>query len=126
MINDFSKIQKLMQSFPNSFINGEGEFIAHNYANEYFILRNCETELDIKCKVLEWFSRSYKIRPYRTPDRNARYQEFMRNGINNYLGTNFTKDDLCRIYTHLGNACNHQKTVEFVNAGYDMEILKGI
>ncbi|MBQ8567303.1 MAG: hypothetical protein IJ445_06965 [Clostridia bacterium] len=123
-MNDFEKIKNLMRCFPRSYINQEGEFIAHEYANEYFILRNCETELDIKCKVLEWFSRSYKQRIYKTPIKNLNYQEFMRNGINNYLGTNFTKDDLCMIYSYLGNACNHEKTIQFVNSGYDMQILK--
>lgn len=123
MINDFEKIQKLMLCFPKSYINHEGEFIAHEYANEYFILRNCETELDIKCKVIEWFSRSYKNRPYRTPERLVAYREFMRNGINKYLGTDFTKDDLRTIYTHLGNACNHEKTVKFIESGYDMQVI---
>lgn len=124
MISNFEEIQKLMRCFPRSFINVEGEFIAHEYANEYFILRNCENELDIKCKVLEWFSRSYKERPYRTLAKNIEFQEFMRNGINKYLGTNFTKDDLRTIYTYLGNACNHDKTIKFVNSGYDIQILK--
>ena len=113
-------------SIPTTFfINAEGEFIAHEYCNEYFILRNCETVLDIKCKVLEWFSRSYKQQPYRTASKNVEYQAFMHDGINKYLGTNFTKDDLRTIYSHLGNACNHEKTIEFVNSGYDMQILKG-
>lgn len=125
MIGDFEKIKKLMRSFPRSFINAEGEIIVHEYANEYFILRNCETELDIKCKVLEWLSRSYKQQPYRTPAKNVEYQEFMRNGINEYLGTNFTKDDLQTIYSRLGNRVNHALTVEFVNSGYDMRFLKG-
>lgn len=125
MIKEFEQIQKLMRSFPCSYINSEGEFIAHKYANEYFILRNCETELDIKCKVIEWFSRSYKVTPYRTPAKNVEYQDFMRKGINKYLGTNFTKDDLHIIYSYLGNACNHAKTIEFVNSGYDMRILRG-
>lgn len=127
MISDFAKIQKLMRCFPRSYINCEGEIIFHEYANEYFILRNCETELDIKCKVVEWLSRSYKQQPYRTPSKNIEYQTFMRNGINEYLGTNFTKDDLCRIYSYLGNACNHEKTIKFVNSGYDMRVLdKGV
>lgn len=125
MVSEFEKIQKLMRSFPRSFINVDGEFVAHEYANEYFILRNCETELDIKCKVLEWFSRSYKEQPYRTPAINVEFRKFMRNGINKYLGTNFTEDDLHIIYSRLGNACNHEKTIEFVNSGYDMQILKG-
>ena len=125
MVSNWEEIQKLMRSFPCSFINGEGEIIVHEYANEYFILRTCENELDIKCKVLEWFSRSYKERPYRTPAKNVEFQKFMRDGINKYLGTNFTKDDLCMIYSRLGNACNHEKTIEFVNSGYDMHVLKG-
>lgn len=53
---DWSLIQKLMNCFPNSFINQCGEFVAHMKANQYFILYNCESELDVKCKVLEWFS----------------------------------------------------------------------
>ena len=40
--------QRLMGAFPDSFINGNGEFIAHRESNEYFILRNCETEFDVK------------------------------------------------------------------------------
>lgn len=124
MLKEFEQIRKLMVSFPHSYINSQGEFIAHEWANEYFILRTCETELDIKCKVIEWFSCSCKNEPYRTPKNNLEYQDFMRNGINKYLGTNFTKDDLCIIYSHLGNACNHEKTIEFVNSGYDMQLLK--
>ena len=126
MINEFEKIQKLMSCFPNSFINGEGEFIAHRYANEYFILRTCETELDIKCKVLEWFSRgAYKSEPYMSKKKNAEFHEFMINGINKYLGTNFSYDDMEIIYTYLGNCCNHAKTEKFIESGYDMSVLKG-
>ena len=42
---DWALIQKLMNCFPKSFINQHGEFIAHDKANAYFILHNCETEL---------------------------------------------------------------------------------
>ncbi len=44
---------KLLKAFPRSFISEFGEFIAHDKANEYFILKNCANDLDIKCKVLE-------------------------------------------------------------------------
>lgn len=50
-------IQRLMFCFPKSFINSQGELIVHSEANEYFILRTCETETDTKCKLLEWLSR---------------------------------------------------------------------
>lgn len=117
---------KLVHSFPKSFINGGLEFIAHKKANEFFRLEDCECELDVKCKVLEWFSRgAYKtIRFYRWKENEA-YHEFMLNGINQYLGTNFSHKDMEIIYTYLGNRCNHQKTIEFIESGYDMSILKG-
>ena len=62
-----------MHCFPRSFINPNGEFIAHPIANQYFILRDCKSELDVKCKVLEWFSRgAYKTEPYGTKKKNGR------------------------------------------------------
>ena len=44
---------KLARAFPDSFINGGLEFIAHARSNTYFRLDDCYTELDVKCKVLE-------------------------------------------------------------------------
>ena len=118
-------IQKLCNSFNRSFINGEGEFIAHVKGNQYFILRTCETELDVKCKVLEWFSRgAYKTEPYRTAKKNDEFHEFMLNGINKFLGTEFDTFDIEDIYTYLGNACNHDKTVAFIESGYIMTVLR--
>lgn len=116
---------RLFNSFPNSFINDNGEFIAHLKANEYFNFENCETELDVKCKVLEWFSRgAYKTEPFASNRKNEEFHEFMLNGINEFLGTDFTENDMEIIYTYLGNACNHQKTIKFIESGYDMLVLK--
>lgn len=118
-------IQRLMNCFPNSFINQCGEFVAHLKANEYFILKNCESELDVKCKVLEWFSRgAYKTEPYSTKQRNAEFHKFMRDGINQFLGTQFTENDMELIYTYLGNACNHELTIKFIDNGFDLDILR--
>ena len=116
---------KLVHSFPQSFINGALEFIAHR-TNEYFCLEDCENELDVKCKVLEWLSRgAYKTEPYDSEYKNERFHEFMLNGINTFLGTTFSQDDMEIIYTYLGNRCNHPKTVKFIESGYDMAVLKG-
>lgn len=121
---EWSLIKRLMGCFPRSVINQDGEFIAHIQSNQYFILHDCETELDVKCKVLEWFSRSaYKTEPYGIKKRNDMFHKFMLNGINQFLGTEFTKDDIEVIYTYLGNACNHEKTIRFIESGYDMSIL---
>ena len=114
-----------MHCFPRSFINQNGEFIAHLKSNTYFLLTDCKTELDVKCKVLEWLSRAaYKTEPYRRKDKNDEFHKFMRGGIIEFLGVHFSESDMERIYTYLGNACNHKKTVRFVESGYNMMILE--
>lgn len=121
---DLNVAIRLMNCFPGSFINHNGEFIAHEKANEYFSLSTCGDELDVKCKVLEWLSRAAsKGEPYRTAKSNLAFQRFMLDGINGYLHTTFSHDDIDMIYTYLGNACNHKKTIRFIESGYDMSVL---
>lgn len=116
--------RKLAHAFPNSFINTNLEFIAHERANEYFCLEDCKTELDVKCKVLEWLSRgAHKTCPFNSNLKNERFHNFILNGINDFLGTDFTEEDIELIYDRLGNRVNHALTVEFVNSGYDMAVL---
>ena len=121
---DWELIKRLMNCFPRSFINQQGEFIAHKEANQYFILRNCKNEMDVKCKVLEWFSQSaFKTDPFRTKQKNDEFHKFMLDGINEFLGTDFDTMDIEQIYTYLGNACNHEKTIRFIESGYIMSVL---
>lgn len=118
-------IERLKKAFPNSFINGNLEFIAHKEANEYFWLENCECELDVKCKVLEWLSRAaYKTCPFQRASKNKKFHEFMLKGINTFLETDFTEEDMNLIYTYLGGAIKHTKTEEFVLSAYDMSFFK--
>ena len=115
--------KKLARAFHGSFINTALEFIAHKEANEYFRLEDCENEFDVKCKVLEWLSRgAHKTCPFNSNIKNERFHNFMLNGINDFLETDFTEDDMEIIYTYLGNRCNHERTVKFINSGYDMSI----
>ena len=121
---DANELLRLMRCFHGSFVNEHGEFIAHRYSNTYFRLDNCESELDVKCKVLEWLSRSAsKGQPYATDKKNLVFQGFMQEGINRYLGTEFDSEEFDEIYTYLGNACNHAKTLRFIESGYDLRIL---
>lgn len=116
---------RLYDAFEGSFFTERNEFIAHRYANEYFIFGNCESLEDVNCKVLEWLSRSaHKGQPYSPEWRNKKFRAFMLEGINKFLHTNFDDEDIELIYTYLGNACNHARTLEFVRSGYDIEILK--
>lgn len=118
-------VVRLSRAFPGGFLNGQGEFIAHKKANEYFKLVDCETEFDVKCKVLEWLSRpAYKSTPFHRALENTALHIFMLNGINNFLGTSFSVEDMEKIYTYIGGRVNHQKTIRFVESGYDMSVLK--
>lgn len=115
----------LAKAFPGSFINASLEFIAHKEANEYFRLEDCYSLLDVKCKVLEWLSRgAYKTCPFYCDLKNMKFHNFMLNGINDFLKTDFTEDDIAIIYQCLGNRVNHDLTIEFVNSGYKMSVLE--
>lgn len=123
-MHDLRKAIDLMRCFYGSFINHNGEFIAHQRDEAYFSFLTCEDDLDVKCKVLEWLSRAAsKGEPFRTDLENKNYQRFMLDGINKYLGTNFSHDDIDEVYTYLGNRCNHKKTLLFIGSGYDVRIL---
>ena len=118
--------RKLAHAFPGSFINTSLEFIAHKEANEYFLLDDCESEFDVKCKVLEWLSRgAHKTCPFHSNTKNEKFHNFMLNGINDFLGTDFTEEDIAIIYQHFGNRVNHTRTEMFVINGCNVELLKG-
>lgn len=125
MKEDIKECRKaLLNAFPGSFINEQDEFIAHPRTNQYIILSDCKTPLDIECKVLEWFSRpAHKTAPYSQEWRNRRFQEFMRNGCNAFLDTSFSEQDMSIIYSALGNAINHEKTIRFIESGYYFSVL---
>ena len=116
---------RLLADFAGSYFNERDEFIAHEYSNTYFIFSNCETLEDVNCKVIEWFSRqASKGIPYSQEWRNVKFRKFMLDGINQFLHTNFTQDEMIDIYSYLGNSCNHESTLDFVRSGYDMNIIK--
>ena len=120
----FDMALALMAAFPGSFLYRTGEFIAHKRSNTYMGIKTCETEEDLKCRVLEFLSRAaYKTNPYKTARYNEEFHKFMLDGINKFLGTAFDKHDMYLIYTYLGNRCNHELTVQFVRSGYDMQML---
>lgn len=122
---DWQLIQRIMNCFQGSFINHLGELIVHQKSNTYFNLMNCKSEFDIKCKMLEWLSKpSSTARPYGSDRKNREFHKFIRSGVNQFLGTDFSEADMDLIYTYLGNAVNHDKMVRFIESGYDMEILK--
>jgi len=121
MINQ--ELIRLMKCFPRSFVNCNYELIVHEAVNEYFRV-DVDHEIELKYKVLEWLSRAAsKTEPFKSKKRNEEFSSFMLNGINQYLGTEFTTEDMRIIYQQLGNNANRELTIKFVKSVYDMEIL---
>lgn len=121
MINE---IFEVMRCFPNSFINPFGELIL-SIKGVYFTATDCETKEDVICKLLEWCSRPMaKGEPYASNKRNNEWRDNLIYGLNNYLKTSFTQDDLYWIYDQLGNRVNHDLTLKFIESGYDLSLLR--
>lgn len=125
---DVNIISRLAAAFPRSLLTQRAEFVAdpRGAVNSYFVLQDCETEEDVIAKVLEWLSRdAFKSLHFSTMAANRKCWEYHLNGINSFCGTKFTPQDMGYIYTHLGNACNHKKTLAFIRSGYDLTVLIG-
>lgn len=126
MVND-EILDKLFRAFPNAIINRSLEFVA-DYSpriNSYFDLKDIKSELQVQCKVLEWLSRDGCCSlHYSRSCKNKEVYEYHRDGINDFLGTNFSHEDIELIYRKLGNEINRRLTIQFVESGFDLEVLK--
>lgn len=117
-------LQDLFTAFPVGMLNHNLEFIAFPRANTYFCIKDCNTYEDTVAKVLEWLSRAaYKTEPFRGQKANREFHEYHLRGINDFCGTTFTEDDMDEIYTYLGNAVNHKKTLAFIRSDFDLSVL---
>ena len=91
---------RFTEAFPKFFINHNLEAIVHPRRNTYFLLTDVHTEMDLNAKVLEWLSREA------AKSVSKESQQYHLKGINNFLGTNFSQNEMMEIYTYLGNRCN--------------------
>ncbi|ATF13551.1 hypothetical protein A616_16675 [Brevibacillus brevis X23] len=112
------KFMKIVQKHsPNCFINHNFELIVEPKNNIYFRLEDVETELELKCKVLAWLSRPS------CKGISDHWQKRIRAIINEFLGTDFTLDDMHEVYTRLGNDCNRKLSINFIESNYDLSLL---
>lgn len=117
-------LSKLKASFSGSFVNYNGEFVAHRRANEYFSIRGCFSAFELTCSAIEYLSRACcKTRPFEDGNANITFRAFMIKGLNSFLGVDFTEIDYWKIYLRLGNGVNHKLTEAFVKNGFDLAIL---
>ena len=108
---------RFVAAFPKFFINHNLEVIVHPKRNTYFLLKGVETEVDLIAKILEWLSREA------AKSVSKESQKYHLTGINAFIGTTFSQDDMMQIYTYLGNCCNHKRTLRFIESGYDISML---
>ena len=111
-------IQITYRVIPGSFINHNQELIVVPTHNVYLCIDNAKTERELTYKVISWLSRpSCKgISDY--------YQKRVRTIFNEFLGTNFTKEEISDIYTVLGNELHRDIGEEFISSGYDVSLLR--
>ena len=88
--------QRLAVAFPLLFVSRQNELIINPKRNTYFRLDGVESERDLKAKILEWLSREAAKSIYRWS------QLYHLNGINSFLGTDFSQEEMYEIYTYLG------------------------
>jgi len=108
---------RLRSAFPKYFVNSLFEIIIYPARNSYFSLGGVETEEELKARILEWLSREASKSISRVS------QKYHLDGINAFLRTEFTQEDMIEIYTYLGNCCNHAKTIRFIKSGYSLSVL---
>lgn len=123
------EIEYLSRIFKDSFINDNEDFVAvlkykGRFANEYFHIPLCHNALEVKCKVLEQFSRAC----YKTSIGHNRidneFHQYMRNCVNQYLRTQFTEQDFDIIYTCLGNGVHRNLTIQFIESAFNLKELE--
>ena len=95
------------------------------YCNVYFNIGTCESKLEVQRKVLEYWSRSASKAMFAGAGKavNEIIHKYIRNGINEYLRTNFSAEDMELIYDRLGNGINHSLCEKFIESNYDMKLL---
>ena len=111
-------IKRVSDFRPDSYVNHLNELILIPKTNLYFRLEDVKTELDFKCKVCEWCTKSC-FGGY-----NKYWERETSKLVNYLLGTHFTSRQFEAIYCRLGNRVNHELTEKFVQSGYDLSLLK--
>ncbi len=128
-------LNKLKECFPCCFINRNNEFIGlfeykKHIVNSYFRLDNVANDLELKCKVLEYFSRpafkgfTFADQHYKERQIGEEVYKYHLDGINAFLGTNFDTEDIEEIYCRLGNGINRKLCIKFIESKYDFRVLK--
>ena len=118
MNSQSKELNRIYNAFPKAFINHHNEMIIYPRENTYFLLDNVSNQLELDCKVLEYCSReAYKSMNYHS-------RKYHREGFNKYFNRDFSEDELEAIYSRLGNGINRKLCIQFLESGFDFNLLK--
>lgn len=100
------------------------EFLIDETNNVYFLIGDCKTKMDVDCKVLQFLSyAASEYSPYNTNRKNDEFHKKTLSGINHYLRTSFTLQDMEVIYTYMGGNFGRSVAEKFINSGFDVNSL---
>ena len=103
-----SELKKLLNYFPESYINRNLEVILIPKTNTYFSLVGCGTKRDIIAKVLMWCTRDIaKVRPYQQQKRNIAFYVDNCIRLEKYLGAVVNVDVVYHFYKDLISEDKH-------------------
>lgn len=111
-------LNKVRFIFPGAFITLRNELILERKNNIYFNLNDIEDETEFKCKMIAWLSR-----PSCRGLTNY-WQRKILKMLNEYLETDFNNEEMMIIYGRLGNDVNRKLTINFIESGYNLNILE--
>lgn len=115
---------KLFAAFPGSVIREDGTFAVLGDPDCGLDLTVCETQEDISVHLLENLSKSAcRVRTYDVPDGQEPRRLRLLRGMNQYLGTNFSGENMTDIYRKIGEGIHPELSRSFVEAGCDMSVL---
>jgi hypothetical protein len=117
----YEELKRLINCFPEAYINRQLEFILIPKTNTYFRLEGCLTREDVISKVLMWCTGDIaNATPYVQVKRNIGFYVDNKERLEKYLGASVNVDI---IYHCLGNGINPTLTKEFINSGFSMNLL---
>ena len=115
---------KLFAAFPGSVIREDGTFAVLGDPDCGLDLTVCETQEDISVHLLENLSKSAcRVRTYDVPDGQEPRRVRLLRGMNQYLGTSLSEEDMTNVYRKIGNSIHPDLSRSFVEANCDMSVL---
>lgn len=125
MIEQPSEIKRLFSSFPNGYINSEWEFVVGNYEEVSIPLEHIQDKWD-SARFLLMFASAEAVEGRISWNwfANVNYRRRLRQQINHFLSTSFSRSDFVLIAEKIGLCRNIPLAKKFVENGCKMAILR--